>query len=213
VTRFLSSNTAEAINARTPAEEVSLYLSAITDFIQTEVANISKEHDDLMKEAENDRKREARRIAISKFGGDVDEDQIRNELASLPPAQVQFRQLSLERILEEAGSLDITTSLQSIPKLSSRTSHPIARVAHAIMCWVGLHFTTAGHTTRLVDTLQQPNVQGVSSFNAYAYNYTRPDENKICSTTPCSYVTKHSSCSTFFPPTPITFHRLRTSRC
>jgi hypothetical protein len=205
VTRFLSSNTVEAVNPRTPAEEVSLYLSSITDFIQREVEDMGKEHDLIMIAAEDDRNKEARQIAIRQFGREATREQIEKVLASRPAARPEFRQLSLERVLEEAGSADITASLRSVPKLSGRTSHPMARVAHAIMCSIGLHFTAPGHTTRLVDTLQQPNVQGVSSFNAY--DYREPDENRISSTTPCSCVANRFNCFIFFPPTRIIFHR------
>lgn len=47
---------------------------------------LCKEHNDLMKDAENDWKREACQIVISKFSRGVDKDQIQNELASLPPS-------------------------------------------------------------------------------------------------------------------------------
>ena len=67
-----------------------------------------------------------------------------------------------------ASSSQMTASLQEVPKLLSRTTHVIPRIAQAIMTHIGLHFTATGFTTRLVDNIQQPNIQGVSAITLHS---------------------------------------------
>lgn len=161
ITKFLSANTIETFHPRSAAEEVSLHLSSITSYMESLAQELGIEHEQVLNDAVGEREKEARREATTKFGSATQES-IMKVLEDTPPVAPKLTWLSKSDILAYAGEPDITASLMTIPGQLARTTHPLARVAQAIMSRVGLHFTSAGHTTRLVDTQQQPNLQAVS---------------------------------------------------
>lgn len=85
-------------------------------------------------------------------------------LIRMDPVEPEFNLMDWESIEALAGSPEMMMQLRKVPKLLPRTTHLMTRGAQAIMAHIGLHFTASGLTTRLVDNVQLPNIQGVSWF-------------------------------------------------
>ena len=154
-------NTIETFHPRSPAEEASLHLASITSYIERLARELSEDHQEVLEEVQREREKEAKQDAITKYSAATPEH-VREVLKDKQPVAPQLAKLNKRDILAFAGDNSITASLITVPGQLARTTHPIARVAQAIMSCVGLHFTAAGHTTQLVDAQQQPNLQAVS---------------------------------------------------
>ena len=157
-------NTVETFHPRSPAEEVSLHLSSITMHIETLAQQLRDEHEEALEQVIHQRQKDAEREAKVRYH-EVTEATVTKVLESMLPISPSLQKLGncKQGILTYASHPKITASLKTLPGQLARTTHPIARVAQAIMSHVGLHFTSPGHTTRLVDTHQQPNTQAVKS--------------------------------------------------
>jgi hypothetical protein len=147
---------------RTAAEEVYVHLQSITDVIEDLSSEVRAEHEQILVNAQNARHAEAKKEVAKRLGDKGTEEDVKARLNEMEPDLPEFPMLSWTPVEAHANSPEVTASLREVPKLLPRTTHSIARLALAVMTHIGLHFTAAGFTTRLVDNVQQPNIQAVS---------------------------------------------------
>jgi hypothetical protein len=171
ITRFLSSNSVDAFNVRTPSEEVYLRLQTITDLIDSLSTDMYSDHKKVLTKMREDHLEKARREVVKKLGHLATEVDIKAKAQELDPPRPSFSELDWSSVMEHASSPEMTASLREVSKLLGRTTHRVARVAQAIMAHVGLHFTASGLTSRHVDNVQQPNLQGVRQILQWFRDY------------------------------------------
>jgi hypothetical protein len=147
---------------RTAAEEMYVRLQSITNVIEDMSSKLHTEHEQILLDANNARFSEAKKEVMKRLGEKGTEEDVKARLNEMDPYYPEFPMLTWAHAEAHANSPEMTASLREVPKLLPHTTHSIARVALAIMTHIGLHFTAAGFTTRMVDNIQQPNIQAVS---------------------------------------------------